>query len=542
LETLSAFVFSRNKIGEVVALTEKGGAVMSLSDLQAKLAASRQKLQTNSQTALVSATRPAKSQTRERAKPKSVDIAKTVPHSVEAEMGVLSSMLQLHGGSEAIEEARAKIGQAHFYVPAHRTIFIALCDLSDSGQAVDPITFTQSLRDKNLLDAVGGVGFITDLQTFVPTAANVAHYLDIVREKYVLRSIVFTARETARRAYMAQADVVETLTFANDRFGAISLNGAIDNLTAIEDAAAIVKEPIELPPDIIAGIIHAGSKVEIAGSSKSYKTWLMIDLGVSVATGAVWLNEYATTKGRVLYVNFELTRAHCFKRIQTVCDERQLTLEAGMLDVLNLRGRVKDWERLQRQITKGKYALIIIDPSYKLLHDETKPGDIARLLNDFEVLAERTGAAVAFAAHYSKGNQARKEAIDRVSGSGIWGRDPDTILTFTIHKEKDCFTVEIRLRSHPESKSFVVRWEFPIFTVDVTLDPTELKTPGRPKLDRAKDLMDIIDGPLSASEICVKAEKLDPPIPRRSVFELLTNLKRGGLLKQPKYRGKYEPV
>jgi replicative DNA helicase len=103
---------------------------------------------------------------------------RTPPHSVEAEQGVLGSMLQPHGGSEAIAEAIAKIGPEHFFVPAHRTIFTAICDLWDAGQAVDLITFTQSLRDKNLLDAVGGA-FVTSLFT---TAEANADYLDRPRQ------------------------------------------------------------------------------------------------------------------------------------------------------------------------------------------------------------------------------------------------------------------------------------------------------------------------------------------------------------------------
>ena len=86
-----------------------------------------------------------------------------------------------------------------------------------------------------------------------------------------------------------------------------------NKLPAIEDAAALISKPIVLPPDIIECLIHAGGKVAIGGASKSFKTWLLIDLAVSVATGAVWLNGYTTTKGRVLYVNFELPDAFCAK-------------------------------------------------------------------------------------------------------------------------------------------------------------------------------------------------------------------------------------
>jgi hypothetical protein len=132
------------------------------------------------------------------------------PHSVDAEQGVLGSMLQPRGGSEAIAEATAKIGAEHFFVPAHRTIFTAICDLWDAGQAIDLITFTQSLRDKKLLDAVGGAAFVTSLFTFVPMAANVAYYIDIVRDKYILRSIVHAATESVRRA-CEEPDEPETL-------------------------------------------------------------------------------------------------------------------------------------------------------------------------------------------------------------------------------------------------------------------------------------------------------------------------------------------
>jgi len=314
-------------------------------------------------------------------------------------------------------------------------------------------------------------------------------------------------------------------------------------LPTIEDAAALISKPIVLPPDIIEGLIHAGGKIEIGGASKSFKTWLLIDLAISVATGAVWLNGYTTHKGRALYVNFELPAAFCAKRIQTVCDERQLRLEPGMLSVLNLRGYVKAWAQLQRQLPLDQFVLIILDPSYKLLRgrDENKAGDIAALLDEFEVLAVQTGAAVAFGAHYSKGNQAQKEAIDRVGGSGVFARDPDSILNFTRHEERDCFTVEMTLGNHPPQKPFVVRWQFPLFCVDSMLDPAKLKKAGRPREYDPKELLELIERPMRAAKI-VKIAKEERGIPERRTYECLRELKEKGLLKQPCPRGPYEPI
>ena len=63
----------------------------------------------------------------------------------------------------------------------------------------------------------------------------------------------------------------------------------------------------------------------------------------------------------------------------------------------------------------------------------------------------------------------------------MFARDPDSILNFTRHEQPDCFTVETTLRNHPPTEPFVVRWEFPLFIVDSTLDPAKLKKPGRPE-------------------------------------------------------------
>src|SRR3954452_16323805 len=116
------------------------------------------------------------------------DIHRTPPHSSEAEQGVLGSMLI--SPRETIAECVEKINEEYFYVPAHRTIYDVLVDLWNTRQGIDLITFTQVLRDRNLLDSVGGAGFVTSLFTFVPTAANVQYYLEIVRVKYILRQII----------------------------------------------------------------------------------------------------------------------------------------------------------------------------------------------------------------------------------------------------------------------------------------------------------------------------------------------------------------
>jgi len=202
----------------------------------------------------------------------------------------------------------------------------------------------------------------------------------------------------------------------------------------------------------------------------------------------------------VAYINLEIQSGFFVKRIKTICDERQIKIESGYLRVWNLRGYATDLSkllpRLLRGIGRDEYVLIIIDPIYKLLgaRDENKAGDIATLLNEIEALAVATGAAVAFGAHYSKGNQATKESIDRVGGSGVFARDPDSILNFTRHEQPDCFTVDATLRNHPPIQPFVVRWEYPLMCPDDTLDPSRLRKPtiGAQSKYQVQDLVTVL--------------------------------------------------
>jgi hypothetical protein len=119
----------------------------------------------------------------------------------------------------------------------------------------------------------------------------------------------------------------------------------------------------------------------------------------------------------------------------------------------------------------------VFDPPYKLLgaRDENASRDMADLMNAVESVAVETGAAVAFGSHYSKGNQAGKDSMDRISGSGVLARDPDSIITMTRHVKDDAFAVEMTLRNFPPQEPFVVRREHPLMIVDRKLDPAKLK-------------------------------------------------------------------
>jgi RecA-family ATPase len=159
----------------------------------------------------------------------------------------------------------------------------------------------------------------------------------------------------------------------------------------------------------------------IGGASKARKSWSLIDLTLSVASGSPWWG-FSTQQGRVLYINFELPEFAFQARLRAVAAAKGVT-DFSACDLWNLRGFATDFSELipkiLSRIKECRYSLIVLDPIYKGLgkRDENKAGDIASLCNEIEQLAVQSGAAVVFGAHYSKGNQAGKEAIDRIGGS-----------------------------------------------------------------------------------------------------------------------------
>lgn len=105
------------------------------------------------------------------------------------------------------------IDGAFFHIPGHQQIFDVLMGMKRSvpPKPIDIITLTQELRNKKLLEQVGGPSFVTDLFGFLPTAANAEYYLGILEEKYTLREIIRICTEYAARCYEEQDEVTTLL-------------------------------------------------------------------------------------------------------------------------------------------------------------------------------------------------------------------------------------------------------------------------------------------------------------------------------------------
>jgi len=302
-------------------------------------------------------------------------------------------------------------------------------------------------------------------------------------------------------------------------------------LPPIISGDAFLHQNLVLPDELVAGLIHRGTLSEFAGGSKSFKTWILLNLGVSVASGEdFWQRE--TKQGRVLYLNFEIDAAFFQKRLREV--SRLITGDDKTIksfDVWNLRGHCADIAKLAPQIIERcrneGYSLIIPDPIYKILggRNENSAGEMAEFLNHLDAMCIETGSAIVFGHHFAKGNAAGKEQIDRASGSGVFARHPDGIITLTKHEEDFAFVVEATLRNLPPVPAFGVRWEYPVMLVDDEIDPKKLKqVGGRPIKHTVSDVVSLLDSPMTTAKWKAKALE-EAGIKRSTFYELVAKAK-----------------
>jgi len=147
------------------------------------------------------------------------NLLKVPPQNLEAEASVLGGILL---ENDAMDRVLEIVTPDLFYRESHRKVFRAMMELSDRSEPVDLITLSEFLRAKGELDAVGGTAYLASLANLVPTAANIAHYARIVREKGILRHLITVATEIATRGLEDQVNVEEFLDEAEKRIFDIS--------------------------------------------------------------------------------------------------------------------------------------------------------------------------------------------------------------------------------------------------------------------------------------------------------------------------------
>jgi hypothetical protein len=150
---------------------------------------------------------------------------------------------------------------------------------------------------------------------------------------------------------------------------------------------------------------------------------------------------------------------------------------------------------------------------------------------------------VVLAGHFAKGNASAKETIDRISGSGVFARDPDSLVVFTKHEEEGAFVVEMILRNLPPVKPFVVKWQYPLFVREGSLDPARLKQAGgRPAKHTPEMLLECLGNQRLTSGEWEKIVREEHGLCPSRFFELKNELKKAGKVAKSISDGRWEQI
>ncbi|MGB6219452.1 MAG: replicative DNA helicase [Haloferula sp.] len=128
------------------------------------------------------------------------DVSRSLPNALGPEKSILSSMLK--DPEQWIGRAHEEgLTRDHFYLPAHGLLYETLSDFNSKGIEIELVSLVSKLHDRGTLDHLGGSSAITDIYTYAPNAAHFMTHLGIVKDKYVLRSIIQTCTESITEAY-----------------------------------------------------------------------------------------------------------------------------------------------------------------------------------------------------------------------------------------------------------------------------------------------------------------------------------------------------
>jgi replicative DNA helicase len=134
-------------------------------------------------------------------------LERPLPHNLEAERSILGAIiLDNHALNAAVEKIRSE----DFFLSQHRQIFERMIQLGEKQEAIDVVTLMDDLARRGELESAGGVAYLSQLADGLPRVTNVEHYARIVKEKAVLRSLIFSASAIQEQALAAgdDADVI----------------------------------------------------------------------------------------------------------------------------------------------------------------------------------------------------------------------------------------------------------------------------------------------------------------------------------------------
>jgi len=283
--------------------------------------------------------------------------------------------------------------------------------------------------------------------------------------------------------------------FSKDRVPLVG--SAEDTAPVVDDTPPVgildlIRRNPKMRRPIVHDLLRSGETLNIIAAPKTGKSWMVLDLALSVATGQVWLTRFRVERSRVLLIDNELHEETLAERLQRVAGAMGIDpadLE-GWLEVKSLRGCLQSFQSLDEGVLKpvvpGQFGMVIFDAFYRFNigdgADENDNASMAATYNLLDSMAKRLDACLVCIHHTSKGNQAEKAVTDVGAGAGSMSRAADSHMVLREHEQAGHLVIDASCRSWAPIQPCVVRFEYPRFYPEDGLNPADLKT-GKKKRD-----------------------------------------------------------
>jgi replicative DNA helicase len=266
--------------------------------------------------------------------------ANTQPQNLDVEASLLGSLLI---DSDAFIKIGDMISADDFFDVQHSKIFAAMRSLHDKRSPIDILTLSEQLKSVEQLDAVGGASFLTELTNFVPTAAHLEQYAQIVADKAIRRRLISASQDIASIGFDENKSLQELIEEAETRLFEVSQRHVRQDKGGIRGIPTGLKDLDKL----LAGL-QRSDLIVIAARPSMGKTAIMLNMALDIATKA--------KQGSVLYFSLEMSKEQLVDRLlaaEARVDAWKLRTGEGLND--------DDFERLSAAMGELAEAPIFID-------------------------------------------------------------------------------------------------------------------------------------------------------------------------------------
>ena len=315
---------------------------------------------------------------------------RTVPHNLDAEASLLGAMLM---SRDAITAAVETVKVEDFYKPNHADIFEAILRVWNAGEAVDPLTVGEDLERGDLLDKIGGLGVLVDLESRTPATSNAAHYAKIVEERATMRKLIEVGSEVAQLGYDVPDDVAATVDEAERLVFEVASRRVVDSTLPSQDviASGLVRlETLYEHGDLVTGLPTGYRDLDLMLSGLQPHTMTVVGARPSMGKTAFALgaSSYAALVMNRPVLFFSLEMGH-----QELA-QRMLASEGNINSSRLKNGQMRDgdWFRLSGAVDRISNAPLFIDDNPQLSVTEirakarrikSKVGDLGLVVIDY---------------------------------------------------------------------------------------------------------------------------------------------------------------